>query len=194
MPARGERLARAAAVGDRRVPDQLPELAQTHREVLPAVDEDDLVLDPEQPLELGRDGQAAEAAAEDQRARHELTALPRLATTSSSVGANLSMCCCTRPIRSLNSGEVLPAAHRLDALPFHEAHEPLRVAEVAREVRRPGSRKLRPPSARTRSRPPRTPPPDPGRASTSRSCTRQASPSPLSSGRARERRIQYLTK
>ncbi len=83
--------------------DELPELAQPHRERRLAVDEDDLVVVAEQPLQLDRGSDAAEAASEDERACAHDGAVTR-ATTSVSVGANLSTCCCTRPIRSLNSG------------------------------------------------------------------------------------------
>src|SRR5262249_24735564 len=97
-----EQAARAAPLGNRRDADELPELAQPHRELGLAVDEDDLVIVAEQAAQLDRGGDAPEAAAEDQRPPAHL--FGGRTTTSSSVGENLSMYCCTWPIRSLNSG------------------------------------------------------------------------------------------
>ena len=101
----GEPLPRTAALGDRAEPGQLPQLAQSHRKLWLTVDEHELVVVPEQPPQLDGRRDAAETAAEDERTSAQDASRAR-ATTSSSVGANLSMNCCTRPIRSLNSGWV----------------------------------------------------------------------------------------
>ena len=64
-----EQLARPGAVGDRSVADELPQLAQPHREPRAAVDQDDLVIVLiEQPSELNGGRDTAESAAKDQRA------------------------------------------------------------------------------------------------------------------------------
>ena len=86
-----EQRAAPAALRDRAVTDELPELAQPHRERGLPVDEHDLVLVAEQPLQLHRGGDAAEAASEDERASAHATADTR-ATTSVSVGASSSTC------------------------------------------------------------------------------------------------------
>ena len=56
-----------AALGDRAVPDERPQLAEAHRELRLAVDEHDLVLVPEQALQLDGGGDASEASAENER-------------------------------------------------------------------------------------------------------------------------------
>ena len=50
--------------------DELPQLAQAHRELFVAIDEDDLVVVPEQPPELGRHREPAESRSENESASH----------------------------------------------------------------------------------------------------------------------------
>ena len=78
-----------------------PQLPEAHRELRPAVDEHDLVVVTKQTLELDGGGDAPEAAAENECSRH--AAGRARATTSASVGANVSTNACTRDMRSLNS-------------------------------------------------------------------------------------------
>ena len=111
-----EQRPRPAAVGDGSVTDELPQLAQPHGELRLAVDEHDLVVVAQGPPQLHGRRDAAEAAAEDERAGAHAPPCTR-ATTSSSVGANLSTNCCTRPIRSLNSG--CPFQPRTASMPSH---------------------------------------------------------------------------
>jgi hypothetical protein len=67
-----EELARPASLGDRAEADERPQLPQPHPEVGIAVDEHDVVVVAEQPLQLEGGRDTAEAAAEDQGPRRHV--------------------------------------------------------------------------------------------------------------------------
>ena len=76
-PALGEQRPRPAPFGDRAETDERPQLAEAHPEVRIVVDEDDLVVVAEEPLQLECRRDAAEAAAEDEGARAHATPAAR---------------------------------------------------------------------------------------------------------------------
>ena len=73
IPCSREQRPRPAPFGDRPETDEHPQLAQPHPEVRVPVDEDDLVVVAEEPLQLDCRRDAAEAAAEDEGARAHVT-------------------------------------------------------------------------------------------------------------------------
>ena len=85
-PALPEQRPCPAALSDRPVTDESPQLAEPHRELRLPVDEDDLVVVPEQALQLEGRGYASEAAAENERSsRHAVRGqVPAWARSSSS--------------------------------------------------------------------------------------------------------------